>query len=108
VYRRIEQRGSAVSVRVILELNLKPEMAEAVKGGMKDTLVDTRAFEGCEGISVIENQDNPTQVLLLERWETREHYEAYLKWRTDRGDMDGIGSVSTEPYKVTYWSTVRG
>jgi quinol monooxygenase YgiN len=97
-----------VSVRVILEFNLKPEMAELVKGGMKDSLVDTRGFEGCEEVSIIENQDNPNQVLLLERWDTREHYEAYLKWRTDRGDMDGISGVSTEPLKITYWNTVRG
>ena len=45
--------------------------------------------------------------LVLEQWETRESYEAYLKWRTDRGDMDNIAGVSTEPFKVSYFDYVR-
>ena len=96
-----------MSVRVILELNINPEMADDVKAGFKDGLTDTRGFEGCEEISVIENQDDPNMVLVLEQWESREHYEAYLKWRTDRGDMDNINQISTEPYKVSYYDYVR-
>lgn len=99
--------GDSVSVRVILELNIKPELAEQVKAGFKDTLVDTRAFDGCEEISVVQDQENASRFLILEQWDSRESYEAYLKWRTDRGDMDNISSVSTEPYKVTCYDYVR-
>jgi quinol monooxygenase YgiN len=39
-----------MSIRVILEVHLKPENVEAVKTGMRDLLPDTRAFEGCEPV----------------------------------------------------------
>jgi quinol monooxygenase YgiN len=96
-----------MSVRVTLELHVKPEAAEQMKGGFKELLPDTRAFDGCEEISVLQNQEDPTMFLVVEQWETRESYEAYLKWRTDRGDMDNIAAVSTEPYKVSYFDYVR-
>ncbi len=97
-----------MSIKVILELNLKPEVADAVVGGFGQMLVDTRAFEGCEEISVVRDQDDTNRVLVLEQWATRENYEAYLAWRTERGDMDGIADISTQPYKVTYYDYVKG
>jgi quinol monooxygenase YgiN len=96
-----------MSVRVILELHVKPEATEQMKGGFKNLLPDTRSFDGCEEISVVQSQDDPNMFLVLEQWETRENYEAYLKWRTDRGDMDNISAIVTEPYKVSYFDYVR-
>ena len=96
-----------MSIKVILELNLKPEVADAVANGMGQTLVDTRAFEGCEEITVVRDQDDPGRVLVLEQWATRENYEAYLAWRTERGDMDGLADISTQPYRVSYLDYVR-
>jgi len=90
----------------MLELNVVPEVAERVKAGFKDLLVDTRAFEGCEEISVLADQDNPNRILVLEQWATRASYDAYLKWRTERGDMDNIAKVSTEPFRVTFYDYV--
>jgi quinol monooxygenase YgiN len=96
-----------MSVRVIAELHVKPEATEQVKSGFNDLFVDTRAFDGCEEISLVQSQDDPNMFLLLEQWETRESHEAYLKWRTDRGDMDNIAGVSTEPFKISYFDYVR-
>lgn len=97
-----------MSIRVVLELHVKPELADKVKDGFKEQLVDTRAFEGCEEISVIQNQDDPSEILVLEQWDSRQSYEAYLKWRTDRGDMDNIDKISTQPFQVRYYDYVRG
>lgn len=96
-----------MSVKVILELNLKPEVVEAVKDGFAATLVDTRKFEGCEEISIIQSEDDPNKLLILEQWETRANYEAYLKWRTERGDMDNLNAISTKPFQVSYFRFVR-
>lgn len=96
-----------MSVRVILELHIKPEATEQMKAGFKDILPDTRSFEGCEEITVLQSQEDGNMLLVLEQWATRENYEAYLKWRTDRGDMDNIVAISTEPYKVSYFDYVR-
>ena len=96
-----------MSVKVILELHVKPELADRFKEGFKDTLVDTRAFEGCEELSVLVNQDDPAMFVILEQWESRAHYEAYLKWRDDRGDLEGMSRATTEPFKVTFLDYIR-
>ncbi len=96
-----------MSVKVILELHLKPEMVDLVKGGLGESLVATRAFEGCEEITVLQHQDEPGTVLILEQWQTRAHYEAYLAWRTETGTMEGLNAISTEPYKVHVLDFVR-
>lgn len=96
-----------MSVKVFLELHLKPEVVDAVKGGFGETLLATRAFEGCEDITVLQSQDDPNTLVLVEQWATREHYEAYLRWRTERGEMEGMNTISTEPYQIRYFDYVR-
>ena len=96
-----------MSVKVFLELHLKPEVVDAVKGGFGKTLLDTRAFDGCEEISVLQSQDDPCKLVIVEQWASREHYEAYLAWRTERGDMDGMNAISSQPFQVHYYDFVR-
>ncbi|GIR37137.1 MAG: hypothetical protein CM15mP49_25220 [Actinomycetota bacterium] len=36
------------------------------------------------------DQDNPDRIILWEKWETRENYEAYLAWRTETGMFEGL------------------
>ena len=57
---------------------------------MREILADTRAFDGCEGISVHRNQDDEAGILLIEHWDTRPQYEKYLKWREDNGTLAKI------------------
>ena len=95
-----------MSITVILELHVKPDLTEQVKAGFKDLLPDTRTFAGCEGIQVLQNQEQPDMLLVLEQWASREHFDAYLKWRTDRGDIDTIVSFSTTPHQFTFFEYV--
>ena len=55
---------------------------------LKEALVDTRAFEGNEGIEVYTDQENPDLVVLWEKWRARSDYDAYLAWRMETGLMD--------------------
>lgn len=95
-----------MSVRVTLELHLRPDAVDLVIQGLEDQLRDTRGFDGCEEISVVRSQDDPNTLLVLELWATRAHHEAYVRWRTDRGDMDGIAALSTAPHRITYYDFV--
>jgi quinol monooxygenase YgiN len=74
-----------VSVKVVLEFQTAPDQVDAVKKMFWEVLPDTRAYEGFEGLTMHQDQDDPTKFLLFEQWETRPHYEAYLAWRTDTG-----------------------
>jgi quinol monooxygenase YgiN len=95
-----------MSVLFILELQIEPSEVERYLGQFPDLLPDTRAFTGCEGITVHQNEDDPANVVLLEHWASREHHEKYMAWRRERGDMERLmRGLAAEP-KGRYYSTV--
>ena len=87
-----------MAVQVILEIDVKPEKLGDLKEFMSGELHHTRGFDGCDGLTVHTNLEEPTNLILVENWESREHYEKYLAWRTERGDMERLaGWVTGEP-----------
>ena len=95
-----------MSVTVLLEANVKPESMEDMKKFMADNLGDTRAFDGCHGISVHTSVDDPNTMVLVEEWESKDHYEKYLGWRTETGGMDTIGSMLAGEPNIRYFNNV--
>jgi len=95
-----------MSVLVLLE----PEAAEGKVDEMIETfrtvLVDTRAFDGCESVTVHRDQDSPNRLVLVERWASRPHYERYLQWRAERGDLDRLGALAVGPPVIRYFDEV--
>ena len=86
-----------MSHTVILEINCKPGMGEAMMKGLLPALVDTRAYKGAELIEAYVDSDNPDRIVVWEKWETRPHQEAYVNWRMETGMMDAFADVVTEP-----------
>ena len=95
-----------MSVKVILELHVQPEFVEQVKAGFREFLVDTRAREGCEEVAVLQSQNDPDILVVLQQWATRSAYESYLTWRTDRGDIANIATFSSAPHSVSFYDYV--
>ena len=60
---------------VILEIQLKADAIDTAKGAFKEILPDTRAYDGCQGVEVTENQDKAGNIVLVEKWDSREKYE---------------------------------
>ena len=49
-------------------------------------LAATRAFPGCIGVDVLVDTEDEAHLLLIEKWESIEHDQAYRDWRaTDAG-----------------------
>jgi quinol monooxygenase YgiN len=80
----------------LLTLRIAPERQEAFKEMMEVEAPLTRAFEGCELFEVYAGE-TPGEVLFLEHWRTEAHSRAYGRWRTERGDMDRLGSFFAAP-----------
>ncbi len=51
----------------------------------------TRSFEGCELFEIYATGMNG-EVLFLEHWRSEEGSRRYTQWRSERGDMDRLGS----------------
>jgi len=75
-----------MSVSVLIELRVRPESIDAMKAWLKDGLPDTRAAEGCEGLTVYTNLDDRSNLVLVEHWNSKQQYEKYRAWRAEKGD----------------------
>ena len=95
-----------MSVLVLLELNAKPENVSDLTNYLRDGLHHTRGFDGCNGISIHSNQEDPNNMVFVQDWDSREQYEKYLAWRTERGDLEKLmGWLSGEP-SIRYYGNV--
>ena len=75
---------------VTVEWPAKPETLSEFLEILRQALVDTRAYEGCENVQTF-LEESTGSVLLVELWDTGEHQQAYMNWRMETGLMDAIG-----------------
>jgi len=92
-----------MAVTVLLEVQTQDGKANDLLDVLKQILPDTRNYEGFMDIYVIQNQDSPNDITLVEEWESKPHYEKYLQWRTETGDFDKLGSFLTGPPSIKYF-----
>jgi quinol monooxygenase YgiN len=90
-------------VTVILDLHLKPESVPDVLASLAKDLPDTRAFDGCLSVQTVRKQDDPGNVSLIERWESKEHQQRYLAWRASQTGDPRIAEATTAPITFTWY-----
>ncbi len=95
-----------MSVIVLFEAHVKPEAVDKMKSSLKVLLPETRAYDGCQGIDIYGNTEDEGNLVFYERWDSREHYEKYLAWRTETGVMDQLGAMLTAPPSIRYFERV--
>ena len=91
-----------MSVLVLLEVSLKPENVDDFMNFMKSELRHTRGFDGCNGLTVHKNQDDSNNMVIVEDWDSRQQYEKYLAWRTERGDLEKLAALLTGEPSIRY------
>ena len=92
-----------MSVLVLLEAPVKSEDTSNMKSYMAEILPDTRAYDGCQGVDVYFNMEDSGNMVLVEYWDSRAHYEKYVGWRTETGVMDKIGAMLAGPPSIRYF-----
>ena len=95
------------SCQVILEFNAKPDCVEKVREWLKNALPDTRSFDGCVTLHVIQNQEDPTGIAIIEQWDSRQQYERYLAWRGERGDLEVFTAMMAGPPNIRFFDYFR-
>ena len=91
-----------MSVLVLLEVQVKPEVIPDMKSYMAEILPDTRAYDGCQKIDMYFNTEDTGNIVVVEYWESRAHHEKYAAWRTETGFMDKIGTMLAGPTSLRY------
>ena len=94
-----------MAVTVLLELQAQGDKVDALVQTFKKILPDTRAYDGFVGIELVQIQDEPTNMVLIERWQTRQHYEKYLAWRIETGSLESLGAMLAGAPSIRYYDT---
>jgi heme oxygenase (mycobilin-producing) len=79
----------------VLDLTFRPDAADEGLAVLLDALAATRAFDGCLGVETLVERGDPAHVVVIERWESFEHDQAYRAWRATSPDLLGpfLGGV---------------
>jgi quinol monooxygenase YgiN len=82
-----------LATTAILELSLKPGSVDEGLAVVHRILGETRAFDGCLGVTVIQDAADPAHLIAVEEWESPEKDAAYREWRAGDGAMPDLGAV---------------
>ena len=96
-----------MSILVLLEVTLKPEKVNDFITFMKNELHHTREFDGCNGVTVHNNQDDSSNMVIVEDWDSRQQYEKYLAWRSERGDLEKLGPLVVGDPSIRYYDNAK-
>jgi quinol monooxygenase YgiN len=77
----------------ILELRLKPDSVDEGLGVVHRILGETRAFDGCLGVTVIQDGSDPAHLVAIEEWESLEKDSAYREWRAGEGAIPDLAAL---------------
>jgi quinol monooxygenase YgiN len=90
-----------VPITSILAVHVKPEAVDQALEALPKILADTRAFDGCLGVTLAQHGDDPTQFFAVEQWESLEHDQAYRAWRAGEGAATELGPLLAEPPQLS-------
>lgn len=77
----------------LLDLQLKPDAVEEGLTILRRVLAETRAFEGCESVVVLQDEADPAHVVAIETWASLEADAAYRAWRAGDGRIEDLPAL---------------
>ncbi len=86
-----------MATTAILELRIKPDSVDESVEVLRRILGETRAFDGCLGVTVIQDAGDPAHVVAIEEWESLERDAAYREWRAGDGAMPELAAILAGP-----------
>jgi quinol monooxygenase YgiN len=104
--RTLAHEDEFVTIMVLLELKAKAEAVARLKATLPPLFRETRAYEGCRGITAYAGADRVQEIVLVEHWESRSHYERYFAWRTETGALADVLGMLEGDISIRYFEQV--
>jgi quinol monooxygenase YgiN len=82
------------TVTALLDLRIKPESVADAKETIESVLVATRAFPGCLGADILVDTEDGGHLLVIEKWQSIEHDQAYRDWRATPAGASTLGTIA--------------
>ncbi|TFD85259.1 antibiotic biosynthesis monooxygenase [Cryobacterium serini] len=92
ISRDLNLFGALVPITAFLDIHVKPESLAEAPDVIHDTLLATRAFDGCLGVDVLVDTEDPTHFVLVEKWISLDHDTAYRTYRAGPG-KSSLGTI---------------
>ena len=90
-----------MSVTSLLDLHVAADSLAGAPALIDGVLEATRAFDGCLGADVLVDTADPAHFVVVERWESITHDDAYRAWRATPGGTSALGSILAAPPTLT-------
>ena len=95
-----------MSVIVLVNLSIKEKSLEDFKNFFKKIIPDTRSYEGCEGVQLYQNKENPTKFTIHGKWKSVDAQKKYMAWRMEIGSFDKLQPMLSEPFSMQLYDIV--
>ena len=95
-----------MSVNVLLEIRVGPTNVALLKVTLREMLAETRVHDGCISVHVVQNQDDLGNFVLMQRWQSRAHYEHYNAWRSATGAAHAASTQLSATYSTRFFDSV--
>jgi quinol monooxygenase YgiN len=95
-----------MSIHIITQFRTKDGCSEGLIDLIAKVLPDSLDHEGCVEVSIRQNQDDPNDIISVQQWASRAHYESYRAWRQANGVTASIEEFLVEPIAVRYFDDV--
>lgn len=98
-----------MAILVLLEATAKAECVSELKSLLKDHFPVTRAFDGCRDLTAYVDVDDGKTFVFVEHWDTKEAYQRYLAWRTEKTEVANQMLTMLEDYpRIRYFEVFDG
>ncbi|GHB73311.1 hypothetical protein GCM10010377_74680 [Streptomyces viridiviolaceus] len=95
-----------MTCHVIFETTVKDGNLDGLRKWFTEKLPGTRGFAGNVSVEVVHNQDDPSKILFLEKWDSRQSFERYLAWRVETGAVDELGTMLDGEIDFRYYDAL--
>jgi len=98
-----------MSVLVLLEATAKRECVSDLKELLEEHFPVTRAFDGCSELKAYIDLDDQLTFVFVSYWDSKEAYQTYLSWRTEKTDVADRILMMIEQYpRIRYFELFDG
>lgn len=91
---------------VIFEATAKPDSVESLVEFLQRHIPDTRSYDGCREIDAYLHEDGRS-IVMVERWDSKEHYQKYLGWRDETGVLAEFGTLLEAPPDIRFFEYIE-
>ena len=85
-----------MAVSVLLSGKLKDGLIDQFTAICTEAFQVTRAFDGCQNINLTFHVNEIHKFVLTEVWDSKEHYEKYLAFRTEDGTIAAVTEMCVD------------